>query len=158
MTGGSAEILLQSSSGMREQCSAYPWILYRECIGDGTFEQLVISLFWILFQNSVHLESFLNPFLIALQIFFNICSKNPIQHQFILYLRMPEGLSVTQSIQVYQENTPQKTVVRIRWTRVSESFQFILVIVQSFDLNELVPEFRSPSSCSCPTNSRIWLQ
>ena len=44
-------------------------ILYRECIDESTFEQLVISLFWILFQNSVHLESFLNPFLIALQIF-----------------------------------------------------------------------------------------
>ena len=88
-------------------------ILYRECIDTSTFEQLVISLFWILFQNSVHLESFLNPFLIALQIFLTFALKTLFNTNSYttctLSENMPEGLSVTKSIQFYLENGNRKS-------------------------------------------------
>ena len=87
-------------------------ILYRECIDTSTFEQLVISLFWILFQNSVHLESFLNPFLIALQIFLTFALKTLFNTNSYttctLSENMPEGLSVTKSIQFYLDNGNRK--------------------------------------------------
>ena len=83
-----------------------------ECIDTSTFEQLVISLFWILFQNSVHLESFLNPFLIALQIFLTFALKTLFNTNSYttctLSENMPEGLSVTKSIQFYLENGNSK--------------------------------------------------
>ena len=91
-------------------------ILYRECIDTSTFEQLVISLFWILFQNSVHLESFLNPFLIALQIFLTFALKTLFNTNSYttctLSENMPEGLSVTKSIQFYLENGNSKRIFR----------------------------------------------
>ena len=88
-------------------------ILYRECIDESTFEQLVISLFWILFQNSVHLESFLNPFLIALQIFLTFALKTLFNtNSYTCTENMPEGLSVTKSIQFYLENGNRKRVFR----------------------------------------------
>ena len=106
-------------------------ILYRECIDTSTFEQLVISLFWILFQNSVHLESFLNPFLIALQIFLTFALKTLFNTNSYttctLSENMPEGLSVTKSIQFYLENGNSKRVFRQferNWTVMAVRLKF----------------------------------